>query len=539
MLRNIKITARTLLAFSLMIVLLVVLGGVSLWQSASIYRSLERIETTLMTRLAVSGDLNLNLARLRITVYQFYVFTTPDEITKYAQNWEMISANVDKALQAYSQLITSPESKRVMQELQTSYASYRSGAQELPGLVKQGKMVEALDRLRDINVYSVPMIQAVNNLGKIDKADAEVEKEIAQQTYARAKWLTTLLTGIAILLGLILTWRFSISIIRPLREAVATAERIAGNELNQPILNSGDDEATQLMTALGKMQGNLREAMAEIGSSATQLATAAEEMSAVMDESARGLQRQNQEVDSAVTAVTEMSAAVDEVAVNAAATSEQSRYSADMAREGQARLDQVVASVSSLSNNVQTASDQALVLAEQTGSINKMLDVIRAVAEQTNLLALNAAIEAARAGDAGRGFAVVADEVRALAQRTSDSTSEIEGTISAVQQGTSDTVVALRASVTQASSTLKLANEASDSLGQINKSVANINDRNMVIATAAEEQAQVAREVDRNLVSIRDLTFQAVAASKQTSTASHELSNLAVRLDSLLARFKL
>ncbi|WP_418903571.1 methyl-accepting chemotaxis protein [Pseudomonas syringae] len=293
------------------------------------------------------------------------------------------------------------------------------------------------------------------------------------------------------------------------------------------------------MTALGKMQGNLREAMAEIGSSATQLATAAEEMSAVMDESARGLQRQNQEVDSAVTAVTEMSAAVDEVAVNAAATSEQSRYSADMAREGQARLDQVVASVSSLSNNVQTASDQALVLAEQTGSINKMLDVIRAVAEQTNLLALNAAIEAARAGDAGRGFAVVADEVRALAQRTSDSTSEIEGTISAVQQGTSDTVVALRASVTQASSTLKLANEASDSLGQINKSVANINDRNMVIATAAEEQAQVAREVDRNLVSIRDLTFQAVAASKQTSTASHELSNLAVRLDSLLARFKL
>ncbi|MBS7845001.1 hypothetical protein KFF47_19665 [Pseudomonas fluorescens] len=202
------------------------------------------------------------------------------------------------------------------------------------------------------------------------------------------------------------------------------------------------------------------------------------------------------------------------------------------------QLNDTLSAISALTNNVLEASQQARELAEQTNDISKVLDVIRAVAEQTNLLALNAAIEAARAGEAGRGFAVVADEVRSLAQRTGESTREIETMIDAIQRGTSRTVDALLTSADQARDTQKKALAANEALGTIAQVVAGIEDRNRVIATAAEEQAQVAREVDRNLVRIHDLSIHTCTGALQTLSASQELSRLASDLSNLATRFK-
>jgi methyl-accepting chemotaxis protein len=164
--------------------------------------------------------------------------------------------------------------------------------------------------------------------------------------------------------------------------------------------------------------------------------------------------------------------------------------------------------------------------------------VIRGLADQTNLLALNAAIEAARAGEAGRGFAVVADEVRALAHRTQTSTSEIERMIGNIQGGTVQAVDSMRNSTDRAESTLNIAKGAGLALDTINTAIVEINERNLVIASAAEEQAQVAREVDRNLVNIRDLSTQTAAGAHQTSAASSELSRLAVGLNGMVSKFR-
>ncbi|KPZ12955.1 Methyl-accepting chemotaxis protein [Pseudomonas syringae pv. spinaceae] len=154
------------------------------------------------------------------------------------------------------------------------------------------------------------------------------------------------------------------------------------------------------------------------------------------------------------------------------------------------------------------------------------------------MLALNAAIEAARAGEQGRGFAVVADEVRALAHRTQTSTQEIEQMISAIQAGSSATVESMQKSTLEVHSTRKTAEGAGESLRQITDSVLEINNRNLQIATASEQQAHVARDVDRSLVSIRDLAVQSSEGTRQTLVASNELSQLAVNLNDLVLRFK-
>ncbi|MDP2147861.1 MAG: methyl-accepting chemotaxis protein, partial [Pseudomonas sp.] len=209
------------------------------------------------------------------------------------------------------------------------------------------------------------------------------------------------------------------------------------------------------------------------------------------------------------------------------------------AGDGRDLVQETVSAIERMSGDVQGTATLIGALAEESRDIGKVLDVIRGLADQTNLLALNAAIEAARAGEAGRGFAVVADEVRALAHRTQQSTSEIERMIGSIQAGTEQAVDSMRNSTERAESTLNIAKGAGMSLDTINSAIIEINERNLVIASAAEEQAQVAREVDRNLVNIRDLSVQSATGASQTSAASSELSRLAVDLNGMVGRFRL
>ncbi|WP_371319237.1 methyl-accepting chemotaxis protein [Pseudomonas gingeri] len=285
------------------------------------------------------------------------------------------------------------------------------------------------------------------------------------------------------------------------------------------------------------MQKNLRNTILQISDSSTQLASAAEEMTAVTEESSRGLVAQNDEVNQAATAVTEMSAAVDEVARNAESASEESRRTQGFTEVGLERVAQTLKSIQKLSGNVENTSDQIQGLSNRAQSINKVVEVIQAIAQQTNLLALNAAIEAARAGEQGRGFAVVADEVRALAHRTQQSTQEIEQMIVAIQSESEHAVEAMNTSRELATESLDVAQEASSSLDQIASAMTQINERNLLIATASEEQAHVAREVDRNLISIRELAAQSSAGANQTASACNEMSKLAVNLNQLVNRF--
>ncbi|OUM72635.1 chemotaxis protein [Pseudomonas caspiana] len=352
---------------------------------------------------------------------------------------------------------------------------------------------------------------------------------------------TALYTGItlafiaAFALGLFISRLIS----RPIATAVTSAQRIANGDLTQNIASTGRDEGGQLLSALSDMQTSLKGTIQQIASASDQLASAAEELTTVTDNSSRGLVRQNDEIQQAATAVTEMTSAVEEVARNAVSTSEASRSTSQQATNGRDKARNAVSAINNATTEIAASTTMVEDLAVQVRDIGKVLDVIRGIAEQTNLLALNAAIEAARAGEQGRGFAVVADEVRALAARTQASTGEIEGMINSVQTSADQAVRAMGKSQSLVTDTQSLAQATGEALEQIAEGISQINERNMVIASASEEQANVAREVDRNLVNIQDLSTQTAAGANQTSASTQELSNLALSFNNLVSRFRL
>nr|WP_314483720.1 methyl-accepting chemotaxis protein [uncultured Pseudomonas sp.] len=361
----------------------------------------------------------------------------------------------------------------------------------------------------------------------------------AQHREAAAKLNLYLGIAAAFVAALLLGMFISRVISKPIGLAVSTAERIAGGDLSKPVHTGHADETGQLLGALGTMQQGLKTTLEQIANAADQLASASEELNAVTDESTRGLTRQNDEIQLAATAVTQMSAAVEEVARNATSTSEASRQTSEEAASGRDQAREAVQAITSVNSEI---GQSTVIVGELAGSVReiaKVVDVIRGIAEQTNLLALNAAIEAARAGEQGRGFAVVADEVRALAARTQASTGEIEAMITGVQARADDAVKAMGNSRNLADSTQALAQATGESLERIAQNIAQINDRNLLIATASEEQANVAREVDRNLINIQDLSTQTSAGAHQTSASSQELSRLAISFNDMVSTFKL
>ncbi|MXS21515.1 methyl-accepting chemotaxis protein [Pseudomonas oryzihabitans] len=362
--------------------------------------------------------------------------------------------------------------------------------------------------------------------------------DAAIATYGKAFWMLAGGLLLAVLCAAVLAIVITRMIVKPIRAAVSSAERVAKGDLTQPIQSSRRDEAGQLLQALGGMQRSLKDTVQQMAGASSQLAAAAEELHAVTEETSRGQVRQHDEVQQAATAVNEMTAAVEEVARNAASTSTASQETSHEAQQGRDQVQQAAKAMAVMTEEITDSTQKVQTLEGQIREIGKVLEVIRGIAEQTNLLALNAAIEAARAGEQGRGFAVVADEVRALAHRTQGSTGEIERMMSTVRTSAEAAVSAMHKSQSLADDTQQRANRAGEALERITAGVARIEERNLVIASAAEEQAQVAREVDRNLVNIQDLSTQTATGAQQTAASSQELSRLATSFQSLVAQFR-
>ncbi|CAI2794767.1 methyl-accepting chemotaxis protein [Pseudomonas fluorescens group sp.] len=539
-LRNMNIAPRAFLGFAFIGALMLLLGIFALNQMSKIRGATQDITLSSVPSIRALDDFTQLTLRLRVLSYRLLTNREPDVQQKTLEAFELRNQQIRAAQGTYEKLIDSSEERSIYDEYTRLLAQYQQIEARMKSLSRANQVEELRTLLNTELLSNSEQVNTVLNrlLDYNNKAALATNQQAEDQYNMAFDWVIGLLI-IATALTMLFAWLLTRSITLPISLALEAAEEVAEGNLTRPIKVDGNDEAGRLLAAMAKMQDKLRDTLQRIAGSASQLASAAEELNAVTDESARGLTQQNNEIEQAATAVNEMTSAVEEVARNAVSTSEASRNATTSAGDGRDLVQETVSAIERMSGDVQATATLIGDLANESRDIGKVLDVIRGLADQTNLLALNAAIEAARAGEAGRGFAVVADEVRALAHRTQQSTSEIERMIGSIQAGTEHAVDSMRNSTERAESTLNIAKGAGMSLDTINTAIVEINERNLVIASAAEEQAQVAREVDRNLVNIRDLSVQSATGASQTSAASSELSRLAVDLNGLVGRFQL
>ncbi|HAC68464.1 MAG TPA: methyl-accepting chemotaxis protein [Pseudomonas sp.] len=541
-LRSLNIAPRALVAFGFFALLVIGLGLFSLGQNRVIKEGEEQIVGNVIPSVQTIGEIRADLLSLRMHNQALMLASSQAETQAVHQNIETAKAALEKHVRQFEGLLLTDRGREVYSRMTSQLATY---------LNNQARYLKALDDQNDTELLKLSgqdgeMAHSGNALSTtVNELAGLVDGKVTRLAAASmATYRTTIAITVAVMLAalagtLLLAWRFTRSLTGPLEKALAVAERIAANDLSRSVEQDGRDEPGRLLTAMARMQDNLRGTLERLTLSSNTLASTSEEMSAVTETGLRGIQRQNDELAQAATAVNQMTTAVEEVARNASAASaaaQDSRSSADL---GQRRVEETLTTIHALHAAVASSSGEIDGLAAQVQRISGVLDVIRGIAEQTNLLALNAAIEAARAGEAGRGFAVVADEVRALAARTQQSTGEIEDMIGAIQGGAGKAVDAMATSNQQAAACLEVAAAAGEALAEIGRHIVQITERNLSISAATEEQAQVAREVDRNLTSIRDLSTQNAAGASQTATASTDLARLAGELNGAVRQFRL
>uniref|UniRef100_UPI002639EEF7 methyl-accepting chemotaxis protein n=1 Tax=Pseudomonas sp. TaxID=306 RepID=UPI002639EEF7 len=365
-------------------------------------------------------------------------------------------------------------------------------------------------------------------------------RQISQRDVESARARTTLVSvaSLALVLGLLAAWVMTQQIIVPLQQTLVAAGRIAQGDLSNNLTVDRSDEMGQLQTSMQQMTLSLRTLIGGISDGVTQIASAAEQLSAVTEQTSVGVTAQKDETDQVATAMNQMTATVMEVARNAEEASQAATQADQQAREGDEVVSEAIVQIERLAAEVNNSTQAMTQLTTESDKIGSVLDVIKSVSQQTNLLALNAAIEAARAGEAGRGFAVVADEVRSLAQRTQQSTEEIEELIAALQNGTQQVAASLDSSRTLTISSVELSRRAGSALAHITRTVSTIQSMNQQIATAGEQQSAVAEEITRSILNVRDISGQTAAASEETAASSIELARLGIHLQGLLGRFR-
>ncbi len=439
----------------------------------------------------------------------------------------------------------SPDGGLLGKPLSSAFAQER--AQQLSSLLSQGKS-QIQEYNGELQVFE-PLLPIPEAKGWGVMLDVprdvllapalKLEQQLDGQRTTDA--LIALAVGaLAIVIGLLLMWLTAQGVTRPILAVAAMLKNIASGEgdLTKRLEYAKRDELGELAGWFNRFLDKLQPIIADVKRSVQDARGTADQSAAIASQTSSGMQQQFREIDQVATASQEMSATAHDVANSAAQAADAARGADNAARDGLEVIDRTTLSIEQLAGELNAAMQEVESLAASSEQIGSVLEVIRAIAEQTNLLALNAAIEAARAGEAGRGFAVVADEVRSLAKRTQDSVEEIRQVIEGLQNGTREVVGSMHSSHKQAQGSVEQVEQAVTALRKISDAVGVINDMNLQIASAAEEQSAVAEEINRNVAGIRDVTETLSGQADESARVSQALNSLANHQQGLMDQFR-
>ncbi|MFM5741921.1 methyl-accepting chemotaxis protein [Aeromonas veronii] len=448
---------------------------------------------------------------------------------------------VDNAFHAYEATVGADHERQVFNQAKQQWLNYQGAVNEFDQLLVQGQQEQAKAQLFASNAAFGSLERAVNALIDVNLGFVKENRSSLLGSVSMVTTFAMVSIGALLVFMVVMTWFLTRQICLPLQAVVAQANAIAAGDLTHQLERQhiGRDELGMLAKASLKMQDNLRGLIEEVVAAVTQLGAAIDEVSAVSEQSAKGIQSQQQEIALVATAMTQMKATVADVAGNTEHTSESASAANTLARKGNQDVQRSLVAITRVAEEIEQAGTLVAELERESAQINVVVDVIRSIADQTNLLALNAAIEAARAGEQGRGFAVVADEVRTLAGRTQASTGEIVAIIETLQSRANQAKEVTGLSCDMIRQCVTQSEQTGTGIQQIEEAVAQIADMAIQIASACGEQDAVSDELGRNVERINESANEVAHGADHTARACLELSQLAVGLKQTIGRFRL
>ena len=538
--RSLRARILSLLGGSLLLTLLIALACFSfLSTGVQSYRDL--VDGTLHTsRLVDSANLEF---KVQVQEWKNVLLRgkNPADLDKY---WNQFQAQEGKVQEILGELLRSAEPQRDP-ALKSQIERLRNEHRSMGSAYRQGHAafiaadadaaagdaaVKGIDR-----AVSEQMSTLVVQLGQRSQAQSAAISASAERT-VRLGMLVLLLSSLMI--GLFSLWLINRSLIKPIRELIEHIAQLSRGNLEQRVDASRQDELGRLASAANTLRDFLAETFGHLQRGSANLDGASGELNAIAALMAEGSREQFSRTDQVATAMHEMSATAQEVARHAAEAARAADDADHSAQQGEQVMRATIETITGMRGEISSTAEVIRQLENDSSRIGKVLEVIRGIAEQTNLLALNAAIEAARAGEQGRGFAVVADEVRTLAQRTAESTAEINQIIETVQTGAVNAVRAIENGQSRSEAGVTQVTEAGAMLQRITGAVEAIRDMNRQIATAAEEQTSVAEDISRNLTEITAIATANQDNVQRTEAASQALHGLAGQLGEVTQRLR-
>ncbi len=405
---------------------------------------------------------------------------------------------------------------------------YQYTINDIVDIMKSGKGKAIMNKILD----------EINLIIDMEDKLAEERIEAQHQSASDTSNLTLFGSLVALLLGIVIAGTVSKSVVSSITSTNNSMQQISAGDLTQQIKVETSDELGDLGDAVNRLSRRLRRNINEISQATESVSSASTELESISQNSKAGANKQREEIQMVATAVTELLATVQDASNNASNAADVANTTSEHSQLGSKTVSDSITAINNLAKEVETSVESIKRLKQDSENIGKVLDVIKGIADQTNLLALNAAIEAARAGEAGRGFAVVADEVRGLSQRTQESTSEIEGLISSLQNQAEETVLTMEKSQSLAINTVEKAHESDASLKAISDSVESIKTISEQIATATEQQTAVVEDINRSMLSINEVSEESYEGSQQITSACSDLAVLSTQLKSSVEFFK-
>lgn len=548
MLNRITFKARLILLTAIACVLFVLLGAAGLVGIKNQNQALEDVYQNNMVPVKLLDNVFTNIHSTRSELLLALQHAPDSPFLNLhdhpvSQHLDNIAANREENMRAWEQFGAMPLTETERQLSERLQAAVRELRSESVNAVMQE--INKQDYYTANRLLLTRVNPAVEKVGEVMKqlsdqlmGQAQLEFNQGEQRYQQTLKLFIILLAVGASLIILLAARVISSIQQGVKLLSEASAKLAAGDTTVRVDYRSNDELRAVAQAFNHMGERFQEALHDVGRSAEQLAAASEETSMVTANTSASMRKQHSEISQVATAMNEMHATASEVARSASMAADAARDADEEAVVGRDVSLQTIEAIESLASAVENATQVIESLAKDSEEIGGVLDVIGSIAEQTNLLALNAAIEAARAGEAGRGFAVVADEVRTLASRTQQSTQEINDMITRLQRGAGQAVEAMVVGRAEAHAGVEQTLKTTACLESIVKAINTINEMNVQIASAAEEQSAVSEEITRSVVAINGLTDETSEGAEQTTEASHEVARLASGLQNLLNRFR-